>query len=444
LSIINDLKQVIIARINNSTSGLNYLGPDFYLPNLPVNCLAITYNVLNLQQSLSQNGTTVASYTWLADGTKCAVVDNTTNGYDYLGSLIYNRSGSVRTLESAAFGGGRFVNTNNTILPYYYITDHLGSTRVITDNSGSVVERNDYYPFGGKHANSGYAQLTTNKQKFNGKELQTTGNTGFLDYRARMYDDVIGRWGVVDPMAEKYYNISSYVYCANNPVSLIDPNGRETRVAMNNDGTYRVVGGELNKDRNIYIYTQDKEGNYTVKGGSIGITTSTTSFYNADANDGKGAWAVGSIINPNDKSGDNFLGNIFGNTPTMVDDYMANAGNGGKYDFKVTNGTDEPIPGIDPYRGMPIGKTGNGQNIVSSARDIGNIAAGYVAGANGMSWVASRIAFDAFQSKVKGQPSIESISTRNAEYYGWRIGSNITPTQKANNLLKSLWNWITK
>jgi uncharacterized protein RhaS with RHS repeats len=111
----------------------------------------------------------VASYIWLADGTKCAVVDNTTNGYDYLGSLIYSRSGSVRTLESAAFGGGRFVNTNNTILPYYYITDHLGSTRVITDNSGNVVERNDYYPFGGKHANSGYAQLTTNKQKFNGK-----------------------------------------------------------------------------------------------------------------------------------------------------------------------------------------------------------------------------------------------------------------------------------
>jgi len=188
--------------------------------------LAITYNVLNLQQSISQNSTTMAEYSYLSDGTKCGVVDNTTNGYDYLGSLIYNRSGSVRTLESAAFGGGRFVNTNNTILPYYYITDHLGSTRVITDNSGNVVERNDYYPFGGKHANSSYAQLTTNKQKFNGKELQTTGNTGFLDYGARMYDDVIGRWGVVDPMAEKMPWVSSYVYCSDNPVNKIDPNGR--------------------------------------------------------------------------------------------------------------------------------------------------------------------------------------------------------------------------
>jgi hypothetical protein len=233
----------------------------------------------------------------------------------------------------------------------------------------------------------------------------------------------------------------------NNPIRYIDPDGRETRVAQNEDGTYRVIGGELNKDRNIYVYSQDKDGNYTVKGNSIGISSSTTSFYNSDANDGKGAWAVGSIINPNDQSGDNFLGNIIGNNPPMFNDYIANAGNGERYDFKTTNGTDAPIAGIDEYRGMPIGGTANGQTVYSSARDIGNIAAGYVAGANGMSWNASRIAFDAYQSKVSGRPTIEGISTRNAEYYGWRTGSNImnnTPTQKANNLLRSIWNWITK
>lgn len=224
--------------------------------------MAITYNVLNLQQSLSQDGTTVASYIWLADGTKCAVVDNTTNGYDYLGSLIYSRSGSVRTLESAAFGGGRFVNTNNTILPYYYITDHLGSTRVITDNSGSVVERNDYYPFGGKHANSSYAQLTTNKQKFNGKELQTTGNTGFLDYGARMYDDVIGRWGVVDPMVEKRQWASPYNFVQNNPLAKIDPNGM--------------------LDDNYDIYAPDANGNTNITVERTNDATNTYTYYNSD------------------------------------------------------------------------------------------------------------------------------------------------------------------
>lgn len=178
-----------------------------------------------MQQSLSQGGSTVATYTWLSDGTKCAVVDNTTNGYDYLGSLIYSRSGSTRTLESAVFGGGRFVNTNNTVLPYYYITDHLGSTRVITNISGAIIEQNDYYPFGGRHANSAYAQSVSNRQKFNGKELQTTGNTNFIDYGARMYDDVIGRWSVVDPMAEKRQWVSPYNFVQNNPLAKIDPNG---------------------------------------------------------------------------------------------------------------------------------------------------------------------------------------------------------------------------
>jgi hypothetical protein len=231
-------------------------------------------------------------------------------------------------------------------------------------------------------------------------------------------------------------------------VRYIDPDGRETRVAQNEDGTYRVIGGELNTDRNIYIYTQDKDGNYTVKGNSIGISSSITSFYNSDANDGKGAWAVGSIINSNDQSGDNFLSGIIGNNPPMFNDYIANAGNGEKYDFKTTNGTDQPIAGIDEYRGMPIG--GNKRTGVvtySSARDIGNIAAGYIAGANGMSWGAAKVAFDAYQSKVSGIPTIEGISTRNAEWYGWRTSSNIvnnTPTQKANNLLRSIWNWITK
>jgi RHS repeat-associated protein len=191
-----------------------------------------------LQQTLSQNGTTVASYRWLADGTKCGVADNSGNGYEYVGSLIYRRTGSTLTLESTDFGGGRLVYNGNMVTAtgtpgsyyeadkYYYITDHLGSVRVITDNSGAVQERNDYYPFGGKHANSAYAQLTVNKYKFNGKELQNTGNTGFLDYGARMYDDVIGRWSVVDPMAEKYYNNTPFNYCNGNPVRFFDPDGR--------------------------------------------------------------------------------------------------------------------------------------------------------------------------------------------------------------------------
>ncbi|WP_259013931.1 RHS repeat-associated core domain-containing protein [Emticicia fluvialis] len=58
---------------------------------------------------------------------------------------------------------------------------------------------------------------------YNGKELQGTLN--YLDYGARMYDPSIGRWGVVDPLAEKFSNLTSYNYVGGNPVRNTDPTG---------------------------------------------------------------------------------------------------------------------------------------------------------------------------------------------------------------------------
>lgn len=182
-----------------------------------------------------------------------------------------------------------------------------------------------------------------------------------------------------------------------------------------------------------------------VRGNSIGITTSMTSFYNSDAQGG-GQWSIGSIIDINDRSGDKFLEEIISNNPPMIDDYMMNARNNKHYDFKVTNGTNSPIKGIDIYRGMPVGENGKGQTIYTSARDIGNIAAGYVAGVNGMSWEASRIAFDSYQGGMEGK------STRNAERYGWTMGyNNASYNKKLDNLLrsvgssiKSLWAYLAK
>ncbi len=71
--------------------------------------------------------------------------------------------------------------------------------------------------------------VTTSKQpyKYNGKELDTEKGLNLYDYSARLMDPVLGRFSTVDPSAEKYYGISPYAYCANNPLKYIDPDGRK-------------------------------------------------------------------------------------------------------------------------------------------------------------------------------------------------------------------------
>ena len=104
----------------------------------------------------------------------------------------------------------------------------MGSVRAITNGSGTVIEQNAYYPFGGRHTfGQSYAQATNNRYKFNGKEAQTIGSLNVLDYGARMYDPKIARWLVQDPLAEKYYSVSSYNYCVNNPVLFVDLDGKD-------------------------------------------------------------------------------------------------------------------------------------------------------------------------------------------------------------------------
>jgi hypothetical protein len=211
-----------------------------------------------------------------------------------------------------------------------------------------------------------------------------------------------------------------YAYCGNNPVNAIDPDGRSTYVLQNDDGTYRVVGGSLDDDDlNIYALSFGKNGELTKN--SIGMTTSITSFYDSYANDGAGAWATGSIINPNDNSGKNFLDNLVKDDPE-IGYYMDNATRGQKYDFKSTNGGDKAIKDIDEYRGMPVGKTKEGQTIYTSAKDIGNIGAGYIVGVHSIPWPLARKEFDKLQSAQDGYPSVEKASTQNAEYYGYQLG----------------------
>jgi RHS repeat-associated protein len=165
-------------------------------------------------------------YTYIADGTKASTVDSAGKGFDYLGTFVYTNENNVRTLESTNFGGGRINKTNNAYDINYFITDHLGSTRVIVDANGTVKGQYNYYPFG-KQWEDINLMANTNRYTFSGKEKQTVNDLGWLDFMARMYaNSEIPRFTTQDPLSEMKPWMSPYAYCGNNPVNTIDPDGR--------------------------------------------------------------------------------------------------------------------------------------------------------------------------------------------------------------------------
>ena len=348
-------------------------------------------------------------------------------------------------------GYGYIPNDTTKEETFFYHSDHLGSTSYITDDHANITQYDAYLPYGELLVDE-HSSSEDLPYKFNGKQFDE--ETGLYYYGARYMDPKISMWLGVDPLMEKYPNVTGYCYTMDNPIKFIDPNGKETYVIKNKTGTYTVVGGILNNNRGIYIASKDKSGKYTIKGEMIGISTSTTTFYNTDANKGKGGWAIGAQINPNDKSGINFLNKIVSSNVTLGD-YMNNARTNHPYDFKVTNGGDKVISNTQTYiyRGVPIGKDGFGYILYSSGRDIGNMAAGIVAAKNGIPWSIARAAFDAYQTKNNMDKhgysldniDVEGKSTRNAEYYGWsQIYKYSNTKSKASNLWNSIKRFFSK
>ncbi|GAA4035454.1 hypothetical protein GCM10022386_20940 [Flavobacterium cheonhonense] len=144
----------------------------------------------------------------------------------------------------------------------------------------SILEENNYYPFGLKHKNynvtskqytqAGGAILIEDcvncsyKYKYNGKEWQDELGLNFYDFGLRNYDPAIGRWFNTDPLAEKRYELSLYNYVQNSPLFRFDPNGLTDYTLNRETGEVKEVGKPNNeKDR---ILKTDSKGNVKKKG----------------------------------------------------------------------------------------------------------------------------------------------------------------------------------
>ena len=107
---------------------------------------------------------------------------------------------------------------------FFFHSDHLGSTSYITDDKGNITQYDAYLPYGELLVDE-HSSSEEMPYKFNGKELDE--ETGLYYYGARYMQPVASIWYGVDPLTEKYPDMGAYVYCAGNPVKLVDPDGRD-------------------------------------------------------------------------------------------------------------------------------------------------------------------------------------------------------------------------
>ena len=154
------------------------------------------------------------------------------------------------------FGGGYVdLDANGTPTCWnYYITDHLGSTRMVVSSNDSIRETVNYYPFGSEMRMDPPALPTGDTShpfRFTGKELDRLNSLNMYDFGARWYDVAgVPMWTSIDPLAEKYYNVSPYAYCMGNPVNVIDPDGKEVKP---DNQSFETIKNTLSPEEQKYV-----------------------------------------------------------------------------------------------------------------------------------------------------------------------------------------------
>ena len=121
---------------------------------------------------------------------------------------------------------------------FFYHPDHLGSSSYITGQDGKVSQHTEYIAFG-EILFDEHSSEHTMPYLFNGKELDS--ETGLYYYGARYYDPRVSIFLNVDPLAEK--TMTPYAYTNNNPIMLVDPDGREATddYRLDKNGTISLI-----------------------------------------------------------------------------------------------------------------------------------------------------------------------------------------------------------
>ena len=141
---------------------------------------------------------------------------------DYIGNLI--RVNCIPAMYR--FPGGYYSFSDSGLLAdcHYYVQDYQGNNRMVVSKGDAIEQVTHYLPYG-VVLNDINTNSSLQDFKFGGKELDRSYGLDLYDFEARQYDPIVPAFNSIDPLAEKYYGISPYAYCAGDPVNCVDPTG---------------------------------------------------------------------------------------------------------------------------------------------------------------------------------------------------------------------------
>jgi RHS repeat-associated protein len=296
----NSSKSNKLVKVDDSVSGteksagynnINSSGNDFsydlngnLVQDLDKNIDSIRYNYLNLVRKVEGKnnpvftggvGNVVQEYTWTTNGEKLKYNGGGIVSKTYIGSVEYmlNSNNTLAPSKITTEVGhvmmrkGWTEDSKDSKYVYYYtLSDHLGNVRLVIndDAEADVVQSNTYSALGVLALGPSSSASYFNDRFYNGKEQQEL--TGWLDYGARMYNPELGRWMVIDPLADhpKQVRYSPYATFWNNAVTYNDPDGRCPKCEEN---VKKPTNGQIFKTTGA-TYTYGN-GQWTRDGGQL-------------------------------------------------------------------------------------------------------------------------------------------------------------------------------
>ena len=289
------------------------------IKNLDKGVVATRHNFLNLPDTVQfQNGNQIIN-SYLADGRKVKAVYKTystgivvpqdavyhgnasysTSTDEWDGHYMYRswygdtpRMFMVQTPEGYVGANYVGIDSHRNYAYYYYVHDHLGNVRITRNSQGYYADQSlEYYPSGVLFDRS--TEKERQPYMFGGKELVSMHGLNEYDFTGRWQYSIIPSFTSMDPLCEKYYSVSPYVYCRNNPINRIDFTGKwDVNIHLYNNRSQYGYGVAIVTDRNnkeIYRFTVRAEG---VKGKERSRTGADTPLSTYDIPDNQ-PWLTG-------------------------------------------------------------------------------------------------------------------------------------------------------